>query len=673
MTPTDPYLWLEDIEGSKALEWAEAQNRVSTAQLEAAAGFAALKSRMQTALDSSEKIPFANAHGAFLYNFWRDATHERGLWRRTTLESFKNTAPEWETLLDLDALTDSEGRNWVWHDATFRHPDYTRALVYLSDGGTDAHEMREFDLEKKVFVEDGFYLPSAKSNAVWLEADTLWIGTDTGEDSLTTSGYPRRVQRLTRGSSIDTAPVIFEGQLEDVYVHSFQHERTGRRFVERVKDFFTNEMHWQDGDTWRPLPKPDSADASFFNDWVVLRLREDWITPSITHPQGALIVSSFAAAFDGRFEWVTLFEPTLLSALTDFSFTQTTILLNVSQNVQSTLHRARFTNGAWQVAPLDAPKNATLQIWALDEHVSDDFWLIATGFLKPTTLMLSTGAGLETVKFTPAYFDASPFEVKQLKAISKDGTRIPYFQIARKDLVLDGSNVTLLYGYGGFEVAQLPAYSVSVGMGWLERGGVYVVANIRGGDEFGPRWHRAALREQRQCAYDDFIAVAEDLIRRKVTSSPHLGIRGGSNGGLLTGVMLTQRPELFGAVVSSVPLLDMARFHKLLAGASWMAEYGDPDNPDDWAFISRYSPYQNVRADATYPPTLFTTSTRDDRVHPGHARKMVARMLEQGHKVLYFENTEGGHAGAANNAQTAYKIALEYTFLWDALSTTRGS
>ena len=334
------------------------------------------------------------------------------------------------------------------------------------------------------------------------------------------------------------------------------------------------------------------------------------------------------------------------------------------------MHRAQFADGAWQVAPVTAPENATLEVWAIDEHSSDDFWLIATGFLTPTTLMLGTGAGLETVKSTPAYFDASPFEVKQLEATSKDGTRIPYFQIARKDLVLDGSNVTLLYGYGGFEIPQLPAYSIGVGMGWLERGGVYVVANIRGGGEFGPRWHRAALREQRQCAYDDFIAVAEDLIRRKVTSSPHLGIRGGSNGGLLTGVMLTQRPELFGAVVSSVPLLDMMRFHKLLAGASWMAEYGDPDNPDDWAFISRYSPYQNVRADATYPPTLFTTSTRDDRVHPGHARKMVARMLEQGHDVLYFENTEGGHAGAANNAQTAYKIALEFTFLWDALSKT---
>ena len=667
MTPTDPYLWLEEIEGAQALEWAEAQNRVSTARLEAAEGFAELKSRVQTALDSSEKIPFAHFHGAFLYNFWRDATFERGLWRRTTLESFKTTAPEWETLLDLDALSRSEGKNWVWHEAVFRHPDYTRALVYLSDGGTDAHEMREFDLEQKVFVQDGFYLPSAKSSAVWLDADTLWVSTDTGEGSLTTSGYPRRVQRLTRGASLESAPVIFEGQLEDMYVYAFQVDRTRRRFVLRIKEFYSNELRWQDGDALRQLPKPDSADASFFEDWVVLQLREDWVTPSITYPQGALLISSFTSAFDGRLEWVTLFEPTPLSALSNFSFTQNTVLLEISENVQSKLQRAQFTNGAWQVAPINAPQNATLQVWALDEHSSDDFWLIATGFLTPTTLMLGTSAGLETVKSTPAYFDASPYEVKQLEAISRDGTRIPYFQIARKDLELDGSNETLLYGYGGFEVSQLPAYSVGIGMSWLERGGVYVVANIRGGGEFGPRWHRAALREQRQCAYDDFIAVAEDLIQRKVTSSPHLGIRGGSNGGLLTGVMLTQRPELFGAVVSSVPLLDMARFHKLLAGASWMAEYGDPDNPDDWAFISRYSPYQNVRADVTYPPTLFTTSTRDDRVHPGHARKMVARMLEQGHEVLYFENTEGGHAGASNNAQTAYKVALEFTFLWDAL------
>lgn len=668
MTETDPYLWLEEIEGARALEWAEAQNRASKKQLEANAGFFALKDRVQTALDSSDKIPFVNAHGAFLYNFWRDAVHERGLWRRTTLESFKSAAPEWETLLDLDALSQSEGKNWVWHEAVFRHPDYTRALVFLSDGGTDAHELREFDLERKIFVRDGFYLPPAKSNAVWLDVDTLWISTDSGAGSLTTSGYPRRVQRLTRGSSFETAPVIFEGQLEDVYVYGFQHERTGHRFVFRAKEFFSSELYWQDGDAFKKLPKPDSAEASFFDDWALLRLREDWVTPSITYPQGALLISSLEAAFEGRLEWVALFEPTPLSALTDFAFTENTILLNISQNVQSKLERAQFVDGAWQVAPISAPENATLQIWALNEHSSDDFWLIATGFLTPTTLMLGTGAGLETVKSTPAYFDASPLEVKQLEAISRDGTRIPYFQIARKDLALDGSNITMLYGYGGFEVPELPVYSASVGMGWLERGGVYVVANIRGGGEFGPRWHRAALREHRQRAYDDFIAVAEDLIQRGVTSSPRLGIRGGSNGGLLTGVMLTQRPELFGAVVSTVPLLDMARFHKLLAGASWVAEYGDPDTPDDWAFISQYSPYQNVRSDATYPRALFTTSTRDDRVHPGHARKMVARMLEQGHDVLYYENTEGGHAGAANNAQSAYKLALEYTFLWDALS-----
>jgi prolyl oligopeptidase len=668
MHDVDSHLWLENIHGAEALAWVETQNAASKGKLEADPGFAPLKDRIRAMLDSPESIPFVSKHGAFLYNFWKDATHQRGLWRRTSLESYKTDSPAWETVLDLDELAHIEGKSWVWHDATFRHPDYTRALVFLSDGGTDAHTMREFDLERKAFVDGGFALPEAKSKAVWLDADTLFVGTDVGEGSLTASGYARQVRRLRRGTKLEDAEVVFEGLETDVFAYGLYDERAGRRFVFRAMAFFVSEIHWHDGSGFKKLPKPDSADASFFDDWVLLRLREDWTTANRTYPQGALLVSSCEDAFAGNDTWTILFEPTSTSALVAFVLTQNTIILNVLEHVQNALKRARFADGMWHVTLLEAPANATLHVSAYDEFESDDYWLTVTGFLTPNTLMLGTDEGLEVVKANPTYFDASLFEVKQRFATSSDGTQVPYFQIARKDLETNGMHPTMLYGYGGFEVAQLPFYSPSIGMGWLERGGVYAVANIRGGGEYGPRWHRAALRENRQRAYDDFIAVAEDLIQSGVTSSQHLGIRGGSNGGLLTGVMLTQRPDLFGAVVSTVPLLDMRRYHTLLAGASWVAEYGDPDNPDDWAFISQYSPYQNVKADTKYPPVIFTTSTRDDRVHPGHARKMVARMLEQGHDVLYFENTEGGHAGAANNAQTAYKVALEYTFLWNALT-----
>jgi prolyl oligopeptidase len=410
--------------------------------------------------------------------------------------------------------------------------------------------------------------------------------------------------------------------------------------------------------------------ASAFHDWLLLELREDWTTNGITYLQGSLLVSSLEAAFAGQASWTVLFEPTSHSALADYCLTKNFIVLNVLENVQNRVLAVQFKGGTWQTQIVHVPTNSTIYVTAFDQLTSDDIWLNVTGFLTPSTLMLGAvdSSQFMVIKSSPSYFETNNLEVTQHWANSKDNTQIPYFLISSKNMVLDGTNPTLLTGYGGFEVPQVPNYSASLGMAWLETGGVYVLANIRGGGEFGPRWHRAALRENRQRAFDDFIAVSEDLISRQVTSSSHLGIRGGSNGGLLMGAMFTQRPDLFAAVVCAVPLLDMQRYHTLLAGASWMAEYGDPDNPEDWAFIKKYSPYQNVFANQTYPPILFTTSTRDDRVHPGHARKMYAKMLEQGHNVLYFENTEGGHAGAANNAQTAQKLALEYSFLWHELT-----
>jgi prolyl oligopeptidase len=667
---TDPYLHLEEIEGKEALLWVETQNAICQTQLEAIPMFAALRPRIEKMLDSSEKIPIVTAQNGLLYNFWRDAKQVRGLWRRTTLESYKTSLPNWEVLLDLDALSARENKNWVWHYAVFEDSTSTRALVFLSDGGTDAHTIREFDLTSKTFVEHGFYLPQAKSNATWIDQNTLWVSTDFGEGSLNNSGYARCIKEWKRGIPLESALNIFEGAKEEVFAFvKRQKEAPHRIFIFQGLDFYTNHLMLCSDGGMSKLEKPISAVAAAFNDWLLLELREDWTTNGITYLQGSLLVSNLKTAFAGQASWTVLFEPTSHSALADYCLTKNFIVLNVLENVQNRVYALHFKDGTWQLETVNAPTNSTVYVTAYDHLTNDDIWLIVTGFLTPNTLMLGavSSSEFEIIKTTPSYFETSHLEVQQLHAISADGTSIPYFQISSKNMVLDGANPTLLTGYGGFEVSKVPDYSAALGMAWLELGGVYVLANIRGGGEFGPRWHRAALRENRQRAFEDFIAVSEDLISRQVTSSQYLGIRGGSNGGLLMGAMFTQRPDLFAAVVCAVPLLDMQRYHTLLAGASWMAEYGDPDNPEDWAFIKKYSPYHNVFPDQTYPTILFTTSTRDDRVHPGHARKMYAKMLKQGHKVLYFENTEGGHAGAANNAQTAKKLALEYSFLWHEL------
>jgi prolyl oligopeptidase len=667
----DPYLWLEDVDGEAALNWVRAQNAVSKAELEAHVDFAPLRDRFQAILDSDAKIPYVTGRGGWLYNFWRDAVHVRGVWRRCTLESYRLDKPAWEVIIDLDALAAQENENWVWHGAMGQPKVHQRLLVYLSRGGSDASVVREFDLETKRFVQDGFYLPEAKSRVDWIDQDTIFVGTSFGEGSLTTSGYPRICKIWRRGQALEEAQTIFEGQAEDVSIMGYtqDHAETSRLFVGRSPDFFTSELFWLSNTELKRLDKPISAEARAFEDWILLELKENWTTNEQTYRQGSLIVSRFEDAFAGQAQWHVLFEPNERSALQNFSMTKNYIVLNVLENVQNKVWALRFDGQVWNRTDIDAPQNATIQAYAVDKDQGDQIFLNVTGFLTPSSLMLTEvgSSQIETLKENPTFFDAAGLKVQQLEAESKDGTRVPYFLVSKENLEFHGSNPTMLYGYGGFEVTQMPMYSGLNGAGWFERGGVYVLANIRGGGEFGPRWHRAALRENRQRAYDDFIAVAEDLIERGITSSPHLSIRGGSNGGLLMGAMITQRPDLFGAVHCAVPLLDMKRYNKLLAGASWMAEYGDPDNPEDWAFISKYSPYQNLFPDRKYPRTFFTTSTKDDRVHPGHARKMMARMLEQGHDVLYYENIEGGHGGAANNAQTAHLIALEYTFLWHEL------
>ncbi|MGA2750872.1 MAG: prolyl oligopeptidase family serine peptidase [Verrucomicrobiota bacterium] len=671
-TNEDPNLWLEDVSGGKALDWVRAQNAVSTGRLEAEPGFEALQERLLRIFNSHERIPFVSKHGGFYYNFWRDEAHARGLWRRATLEEYKKPDPAWETVLDLDQLAAEEKENWVWEGETVHKPECDRCLIALSRGGADAAVIREFDLTQKRFVEGGFAVPEAKTEAAWRNRETLYIGTDFGPGSLTRSGYPRVIKEWRRGTALSQAGTVFEGQAGDVGVSASVKHDHGHVYetIHRGTTFFSGETFLRRGERWVRIDMPEDAIFDTYGDWLLLRLRSDWSAGGNRFAAGSLLGEKLGDYLAGRRDMAVLFEPAERSSLASVSGTLHYIVLTELDNVRSRPYLLRWEGGQWKRTAMEAPEFGTVSVEGIDAEETDDYFKRVTDFLTPSSLYWGVAgrAEEEKIKGLPALFNAEGLEARQFEATSKDGTRVPYFQVGRKGLKLDGSNVTLLNGYGGFEIAMLPSYNATIGAAWLERGGVYVLANIRGGGEFGPKWHEAARGHNRQRAYDDFIAVAEDLIARGVTSPKRLGIEGRSNGGLLMGVMLTERPDLFGAVHCGSPLLDMRRYNKLLAGASWMDEYGDPDKPGDWAYIQKYSPYQNIRADKTYPPILITTSTRDDRVHPGHARKMAARLREEGHEVLYYENIEGGHGAAANNKQLAFMEALAFTFLWNQLS-----
>jgi prolyl oligopeptidase len=668
--PLDPYLWLEEVTGEKPLEWVRERNTESEAALAGTDRFKALESRILGILDSKERIPMVTKIGDHFYNLWRDAANPKGLWRRTTLAEYRKQDPAWEIVLDLDALSAKEGENWVWHGASVLEPEDRLCLLSLSRGGADADVMREFDLETKAFVDGGFTLPEAKSRVAWRAADSLFVATDFGPGSLTASGYPRTIREWTRGTPLATAPVVYEGQPDDMSVTAWRDLTPGfeRDVVVRQKTFYTSEMFLRREGGLVKIEKPDDATAALHREWLLFELRSAWTVGATTHPAGSLLATDLEAFLTGSGTMHVLFTPAPRTSLISFASTRNHLLVTTLDNVRNRLHVLTFEDGAWQQRPLQGlPEYGTASCIPVDDLETDDFFLITASSLQPSTLSLGSAADTERqpekLKQSPSFFDVSGLAVSQHEAVSKDGTRVPYFQIGPKTLPTDGSTPTLLYGYGGFEIPLLPGYEPIAGAAWLEQRHVYVIANIRGGGEFGPEWHQAALKAKRPRAYEDFIAVAEDLIARKVTSPQHLGIKGGSNGGLLVGNMLTMRPDLFGGVVCQVPLLDMRRFHTLLAGASWMGEYGNPDNPEEWEFIRGFSPYHNLQRETVYPPVLITTSTRDDRVHPGHARKMAARLQELGKRVLYYENIEGGHGGAANNRQRAFMDTLGYTFL----------
>lgn len=674
MSDEDPYLWLEDVSGEAALAWVRERNAETVDALTGDPGFKVLEQEMREVLDDDGRIPYVVRRGRHLYNFWQDADHVRGLWRRTTLEEYRTDRPAWEVLLDLDALAEAEGEKWAWTGSRVLAPEYRHALVLLSRDGADACVVREFDLETLEFVVDGFTVAEAKTRIGWIDHDRVWIGTDFGPGSMSTSGYPLQVRRWLRGTPLEAAQPVYEGRPSDLSASGWHDDTPGfeRDFVHRQIDFWNQELFLLPEDGNGPPVKidvPDDASASVHREWLTVTTKTPWLG----HPAGSLLAFDFAAFQEGAREAEVLFTPDERTALAGYSWTRNHLILSTRADVSSAMELLTPGPDGWSRAPLPGlPALSTASVTCTDPDVGDEYFHLVTGFLQPSTLYRGTAGGeddSEPVKQGPALFDTAGLTVSQFFATSADGTRVPYFVVGPEER--SGPGPTLLYGYGGFEISMVPSYSAVTGRAWLARGGTYVVAGIRGGHEYGPAWHRAALGANRVRAYEDFAAVARDLVARDITTPAQLGIEGGSNGGLLMGAMLTREPELFGAVVAHVPLLDMLRFHKLLAGASWIAEYGDPDDPADRPHLEDISPYHRIRADGpAYPPLLLLTSTRDDRVHPGHARKMAARLREAGHPVFFHEHIGGGHAGATDHRQTAFNEALVHTFLWERLTPT---
>jgi prolyl oligopeptidase len=686
-SPQDENAYLEEVESPRAIEWVKARNHESEAAIQASPDYRDIEADIRSEAFSPDRLAHGTIRNGYVYNFWQDDAHERGIWRRATIAEYARPKPQWELLLDLDALAKAEGENWVWREANCLPGTWRLCLLTLSRGGKDASVAREFDLEKKAFVANGFSLPEAKSIVSWRDENSLWVGTDFGPGTLTKSGYPRQARVWARGEKLENTKIVYEVPESDMAAEGSTWFRPEGQwsFVKRTKDFYSGELFRVSGEMkLEKVPVPgDAILEEIFRGWMLFSLRTAWKGASWDFPAGSLVALSLENKASAP---ELVYRPGPRASLISVTATRSRLLLDTLENVHGRILSATRGPSGWAIASFGLPKSgSSLQVSAASSF-DDRALFYETGFLAPPAILSGDASGdvsgsvsgekpkLARVHSLPERFDATGLVVEQLEAISKDGTKIPYFVARPRDLAHNGQAPTLLYGYGGFEISLTPEYLGAIGKAWLKkRGAVYVVANIRGGGEFGPQWHQAAILENRQRAYDDFAAVAEDLIARKITSPPRLGIMGGSNGGLLVGVAYTQRPELFGAVVCKVPLLDMLRYHQLLAGNSWMAEYGNPDDPKMAKIIGRYSPYQNVRAQASYPPILFMTSTKDDRVHPGHARKMMAKLAGLGKPALLWENMEGGHAGAANLEQRVRFSSLAWTFLWQVLSKPPGA
>ena len=669
---TDPYLWLEEVHGERAMAWVNAENAKTTAVLEKDPRWESIYKAALTMAQAKDRLAYVSYIGGELYNFWRDSAHVRGIWRKTSLASYRSASPKWTTVLDLDALAKAEKANWVFHGYTCQQPAEKRCLISLSDGGEDASTDREFDLESRSFVKNGFYLPKGKQRVAWTSQDTILVSREWNPGEVTSSGYAFIVKKLARGKPLADAVEIFRGSANDggygvspvTLVDAAGHRFS---FIDRPTSTFEAEHYIVRPTDVARLAMPAKGNfAELIGGQVIVHLYEDWKNGATTIRGGSV------AAFDGNTALrtpnalapVPVFEPGPRESVGGVSATRDKLLIDVYQNVKGrVLVATRASDHSWSRTPMALPDNVSTNVIAADTKTNDAF-VGVTGFLTPSSIWLadaSRGTASQLKALAPR-FDASRSVVEQMEATSKDGTKVPYFIVHPKSMARDGANPTILYAYGGFNASMTPRYDPDVGKLWVEQGGVYVLANIRGGGEFGPAWHDAGLKTRRQVIYDDFAAVAEDLIAKKITSPRHLGIQGGSNGGLLMGVQFTQRPDLWNAVDIQVPLLDMLRFEKIQAGASWVGEYGSVSNPDERAFLASISPYNNLKPGVKYPTPLIWTTTKDDRVGPQHARKFAAKMAAMGLPYYFFEVIEGGHGSGANIAQQARTTALEYTY-----------
>ncbi|MCX8473478.1 MAG: prolyl oligopeptidase family serine peptidase [Sediminibacterium sp.] len=663
----DKYQWLENVDSPLALDFVNTQNKATLKILTNQKDYKSIYDKSLEIYNSSEKIAYPTIHGKYVYNFWKDKNHERGIWRRCLLDDYTSGNIQWETLIDIDELSKKDNIKWVYKGASGLFPNYNKFLISLSNGGGDAIYIKEFDADQKEFIKNGFILDESKGGASYLDENTLIVSTDFGKGTMTTSGYPKQSKLWKRGSLIKDASLIYDGQNADVgdWGGVLRDDLKSYIFINRAITFFTSQyLIWMDNKIITlDLPEDCTLNGILHNQLIV-QLKSDWTVNTNTYKIGTLLSLNFTELLKGNKEIQVIIEPDTFSSISEISTTKNNLLVNLLNNVISQLHIYSFNNGKWSSKKVAAPDYGNISIISTDEF-SDQYFFDFQNFITPTTLYAADASlnSAKPIKSLPAFFDGSKYEVFQFKATSKDGTLIPYFVVSPKGMKKDGNNPTLIEAYGGFEVSYQPYYLSTTGFAWLEKGGVCVIANLRGGGEYGPKWHHAGMKEKRQNVFDDLYAVSEDVIVKKITSSKHLGILGGSNGGLLVGVAFTQRPELYNAVVCEVPLLDMKRYNKLLAGASWMDEYGNPDISEEWEYIKKYSPYQNVKMGINYPEVFFTTSTRDDRVHPGHARKMVAKMIDLGYKIFYYENTEGGHAGSSTNEQRAKEKALIFSYL----------
>jgi len=658
------YLWLEEVEGEKALTWVKDQNKITFGHFASSKKFESVRDEMISLMDDKERIPYPRIRGEYVYNFWTDAKNMKGLWRRSEKHSYLNGSPEWEVLLDLDKLSQEEGKSWVFHGVTMLSSDSNRCLVKLSPGGSDASETREFDLDTKKFIKDGFYIPVCKGGATWLDENTLMLQTTLKKEDCTSSGYPRKVRIWKRGTKIENGTEVFAGKETDVSAGAYRlDEDENITLIYRGITFYTREMfHWTEGKAQKLAIPKDCSIQGYLNGDLFIELKSDWKGQKA----GSLISLNFQKLLKNEFEILPVFTPNARNSYEDFSYTKNDAYITIIEDVKSKLYKVEKSASDWKKVQVKLPENGRVSVVTTSDK-SDDLFINYQSFLKPSTLYLYDGKQLKEYQGRKEKFDSSKYVTEQFFAESPDGTKVPYFVVRNKDLKLDGKNPVLLNAYGGFQISLKPYYSSFLGRFWLDQGGVFVLANIRGGGEYGPSWHQSAIKFNKHKSYDDFIAVSEDLIKRKITSKEKLGIKGGSNGGLLMGVMLTRRPDLFKAVVCQVPLLDMMRYHKLLAGASWVGEYGSPDIEKEKEYILTYSPFHNLSRDKEYPEVLFTTSTKDDRVHPGHARKMAKKMIDYGFNIHYYENIEGGHGGAADLKQRATLSALEYMYLYQKL------